>query len=31
MVGLGTHEQLLADCEAYQEIVESQLSLEEVQ
>ena len=31
MVGLGTHEQLLADCGAYQEIVESQLSLEEVQ
>lgn len=30
MVGLGTHEQLLADCGAYQEIVESQLSLEEV-
>lgn len=30
MVGLGTHEQLQADCEAYQEIVESQLSLEEV-
>lgn len=31
MVGRGTHEQLLADCGAYQEIVESQLSLEEVQ
>ena len=30
IVGRGTHEQLLADCGAYQEIVESQLSLEEV-
>lgn len=30
IVGLGTHEELLADCAAYQEIVESQLSLEEV-
>ncbi|WP_225731857.1 MULTISPECIES: ABC transporter ATP-binding protein [unclassified Nocardia] len=30
MVGLGTHEQLLRDCPCYQEIVESQLSAEEV-
>jgi ATP-binding cassette subfamily B protein len=29
IVGRGTHESLLADCETYQEIVESQLSAEE--
>ena len=31
IAGLGTHEQLLTSCGAYREIVESQLSLEEVQ
>ena len=31
IAGLGTHEQLLTNCGAYREIVESQLSLEEVQ
>ncbi|MEV6274561.1 ABC transporter ATP-binding protein [Nocardia sp. NPDC051832] len=30
MAGIGTHEQLLRDCPEYQEIVESQLSAEEV-
>ncbi|PPJ28331.1 multidrug ABC transporter ATP-binding protein [Nocardia nova] len=30
MVGLGTHEQLLRECEEYREIVESQFSPEEV-
>ena len=30
VVGRGTHEELLATCETYQEIVESQLSAEEV-
>ena len=29
IVGRGTHDELLADCETYQEIVESQLSAEE--
>ncbi|TLF78408.1 ABC transporter ATP-binding protein [Nocardia cyriacigeorgica] len=29
MAGIGTHEQLLRDCPEYQEIVESQLSVEE--
>ncbi|MGW0182938.1 ABC transporter ATP-binding protein [Nocardia sp. NPDC003345] len=29
MVGIGTHEQLLRDCDEYREIVESQLSVEE--
>jgi ATP-binding cassette subfamily B protein len=29
MVGLGTHEQLLRECEEYREIVESQFSPEE--
>jgi ATP-binding cassette subfamily B protein len=29
IVGRGTHEELLADCETYQEIVASQLSAEE--
>lgn len=29
MAGVGTHEQLLRDCSEYQEIVESQLSVEE--
>ncbi|WP_280459323.1 ABC transporter ATP-binding protein [Nocardia carnea] len=29
MVGLGTHDQLVGDCAEYQEIVESQLSVEE--
>lgn len=29
MAGIGTHEQLLRDCSEYQEIVESQLSVEE--
>ena len=27
---MGTHEELLADCEAYQEIARSQLSAEEL-
>jgi ATP-binding cassette subfamily B protein len=30
LVGIGTHEQLLANCEAYQEIASSQLSEEEL-
>lgn len=30
VVGIGTHDSLLQSCETYQEIVESQLSLEEV-
>ena len=30
VVGRGTHESLLADCQEYREIVESQLSAEEV-
>ena len=30
MVGIGTHEQLLAECETYREIAESQLSESEL-
>ena len=30
IAGMGTHEELLADCEAYQEIARSQLSAEEL-
>ncbi|GAB2700080.1 ABC transporter ATP-binding protein [Nocardia thraciensis] len=30
MVGVGTHDQLLRDCEEYREIVQSQLSVEDV-
>ncbi|WP_280267229.1 ABC transporter ATP-binding protein [Nocardia wallacei] len=30
MVGIGTHDQLLRDCEEYREIVQSQLSVEDV-
>jgi ATP-binding cassette subfamily B protein len=29
IVGMGTHDELLASCETYQEIVESQLQTEE--